>query len=106
MRVSASLVGMLPKIGRGDVVVADGAICPQMGKCGKPNCKCAPGEAHRPYFYRFTRDKHGWLRKQYVGRSGVEAWRELCKRWRDWLGERAAMRALCRRLIGRGGRVN
>jgi len=106
VRVSTSLAGMLPKIGPGEVAVADGAICPQMVKCGKPNCKCARGKLHGPYFYRFTRDQYGRLRKQYVRRSEVGAWRELCERRRDWFAERAAMRALCRRVVGRGGRVN
>lgn len=106
MRVNTLLAGMLPKIGPSEVAVADGAICPQMVKCGKPNCKCARGELHGPYFYRFMRDQYGRLRKQYVRRSEVTAWRELCERRREWLGERAAMRALCRRVVGHGGRVN
>lgn len=106
MRVATSLAGMLPKISPREVAVADGAICPQMVRCGKPNCKCARGELHGPYFYRFTRDKYGRLHKQYVRRSEVAAWRELCERRREWFGERAAMRALCRRVVGRGGRVN
>lgn len=77
-----------------------------MVRCGKPNCKCARGELHGPYFYRFMRDKYGRLRKQYVRRSEVEAWRELCERRREWFAERAGMRALCRRVVGPKGRVN
>lgn len=106
MPVKASLVEMLPQTGPGEVAVADGAICPQMVRCGKPNCKCARGELHGPYFYRFTRDQYGRLRKHYVRRSEVEAWRELCERRREWLAERVAIRALCRRVVTRGGRVN
>lgn len=106
MRVATSLTEMLPKTPPRTVAVADGAICAQMVRCGKRNCKCARGELHGPYFYRFTRDKYDRLHKQYVRRSEVEAWRELCERRREWFGERAAMRALCRRVVGRGGRVN
>jgi hypothetical protein len=76
-----------------------------MVRCGEPNCKCARGEPHGPYYYRFTRDKYGRLHKQYVRRSKVEAW-ELCERRRARQAERAAMWALCRREVGRGGRVN
>ena len=106
MRAKASLAEMLPETGPGEVAVADGAICPQMVKCGKPNCKCARGELHGPYFYRFTRDQYGRLHKQYVRRSEVEAWRQLCERRREWLAERVAIRALCRRVVMRDGRVN
>ena len=106
MRAKASLPEMLPDAGPGEVAVADGAICAQMVRCGKPNCKCARGELHGPYFYRFTRDQYGRQRKRYVRRSEVRAWRELCERRREWFWERAMMRALCRRVVGRGGRVN
>jgi hypothetical protein len=106
MRVATSLAEMLPKIPPGAVAVADGAICAQMVRCGKSNCKCARGELHGPYFYRFMRDRNDRLRKRYVRRSEVGAWKELCERRREWLGERATMRALCRRVIGRGGEVN
>ena len=55
MRATASLAEMLPVTGPGEVAVADGAICPQMVKCGKPNCKCARGELHDGYSYFFWR---------------------------------------------------
>ena len=102
----ASLAEMLSEVGPGELAVADGAICPQMVRCGKARWKCARGELHGPYYYRFMRDKYGRLRKQYVRRSEVEAWRDLCERRREWLAERVAIRALCRRVVTRGGRVN
>ena len=43
MRGKASLAETLP--GPGEVAVADGAICAQIVRCGKPNCKCARGAA-------------------------------------------------------------
>jgi len=104
--MKASLAEMLPKIEADQVAVADGAICEQMVRCGKARCKCARGELHGPFFYRFMRDEDGRLRKSYVRLGEAELWRGLCERRREWLGERAAMRALCRRVTGRDGRVD
>lgn len=103
--IGKSTPRLLPKTGAGQVVVADGAICAQMVRCGKPNCRCARGGLHGPYFYRFTRDPCGRLRKQYVRREEVGEWREMCQRRREYLAGRALMRELARRAV-RGGRVN
>jgi hypothetical protein len=46
MRGKASLTETLP--GPGEVAVADGAICAQVVRCGKPNCKCAGGSCTAP----------------------------------------------------------
>lgn len=56
----------LPKIG---------AVCEQLIRCGKPNCRCARGELHGPYFYMFYRDG-GRLKKVYVKREYVDRLRE------------------------------
>ena len=107
MRIKASLAQVLPKkIAPSEVAVADGAICAQMVRCGKARCKCARGELHGPFFYRFRRDEDGRLRKSYVRLAEAELWRGLCERRREWLAERAAMRALCRRVVGPDGRVD
>ncbi len=42
-----------------------GAICGQWKRCGRPNCRCARGELHGPYYYRFYRED-GRLKKQYL----------------------------------------
>jgi hypothetical protein len=103
--IGKSTPRLLPKMGVRQVAVAEGAVCAQMVRCGKANCRCARGELHGPYFYRFTRDG-GRLQKQYIKRSEVAEWRELCERRREYLAERAMMRELARRAIGPKGRVN
>lgn len=60
---------VLPKIG---------AVCEQMIRCGKLNCRCARGELHGPYFYMFYRDG-GRLRKLYVKREYVDRLREAAE---------------------------
>jgi len=43
-------------------------------RCGKPNCRCANGKAHRWYYYRYYRIRtaNGWkLKKEYVRKSEV-----------------------------------
>lgn len=53
-----------------------GAICAQFIRCGKPACRCARGELHGPYYYRFTRE---WTatgkrqQKRYVRKAEAEA---------------------------------
>ena len=73
-----------------------GAVCAQMVRCGKANCKCARGELHGPYFYHFRRT-NGVLTKRYVKAGDVPALRAACearrrqerlKRGRDQLSRR------------------
>ena len=59
-----------------------GAICAQMVRCGKPNCKCARGELHGPYFYHFER-VGGALVKRYVKAKDVEQMRAACQARRE-----------------------
>jgi hypothetical protein len=66
----------LPKI-----VPLQGSVCPQFRRCGKPNCRCAKGELHGAYFYRFWREGVK-LRKQYIPRSQVEQVRAACAAYR------------------------
>ncbi len=58
-----------------------GAVCGQWVRCGKPGCKCARGELHGPYFYRFVR-QGGRLRKRYARLADLDAVREACEAWR------------------------
>lgn len=58
---------MLPKI-----EPLPGTLIPQFIRCGRPNCKCAKGELHGPYFYRFVRES-GRLRKIYVKKADLQA---------------------------------
>jgi len=72
-----------------------GAICAQWKKCGKPVCKCARGDLHGPYWYRFWRED-GRLRKAYVRQTDVPAVRAACTEERQTKRMLGLMRALAR----------
>ena len=55
-----------------------GVVCPQWVRCGRANCRCARGQLHGPYHYRFWREG-GRLRKQYVKPADLERVREACQ---------------------------
>ncbi len=57
---------------------APGAVCEQMVRCGKHNCKCRRGELHGPYFYHFMR-VDGVLVKRYVKANDVALMRAACE---------------------------
>ena len=39
-------------------------------KCGKPNCKCASGEGHGPYWYAYGWDPNSYrMTKKYIGKN-------------------------------------
>jgi len=84
-----------------------GAVCAQYVRCGRPGCKCAKGELHGPYYYRFYRER-GRLRKVYVRPAEVEAVRAACEarraRRRESREARAQVTAYFRvlRLLERG----
>src|SRR5215475_8481004 len=59
-----------------------GAVIAQMVRCGKPSCKCARGELHGPYFYRFWRTGRR-LRKTYVRKIEAAAIKAACDNYRD-----------------------
>ncbi len=88
----------LPKMGHGSVSA-------QWVRCGKPSCRCARGERHGPYYYRFWRED-GRLRKRYVPAAEVAAVQAACEKRRlreelartDLLGGRQTWRALSARL--------
>ena len=68
-----------------------GAVCVQWVRCGKPNCRCARGELHGPYYYRFWRE-NGKLHKTYVKREDLAEVQEACEaRRRERRELRAAM---------------
>ena len=60
-----------------------GAVCAQYVRCGKPDCKCARGELHGPYWYRFWREDGCKLHKQYVRKADLEAVRAACAAYRE-----------------------
>lgn len=69
-----------------------GCICAQWKKCGKPNCRCARGELHGPYFYRFWWSG-GHQRKSFIKASEVEQVREACEDYRRFKTLRRESRA-------------
>jgi hypothetical protein len=56
------------------IVPLPGYLLAQKIKCGRPNCKCASGELHGPYFYYVWRVGTRQY-KEYVKRSDVAAFR-------------------------------
>ncbi len=54
-----------------------GAVCAQMVRCGKSNCKCAHGRLHGPYFYHFKR-VNGALVKRYIKGKDASTVRAAC----------------------------
>jgi len=60
-----------------------GALVPEYKRCGKPNCRCARGHLHGPYYYRRWRDAAGVQRKQYVPRAGADAMRSALTEARE-----------------------
>ncbi len=55
-----------------------GTVHAQMIKCGRETCRCAQGQLHGPYFYRFWREA-GKLHKAYIKRSDVAIVKDQCE---------------------------
>ncbi len=72
-----------------------GAVCAQWKRCGKPRCRCASGQLHGPYFYRFWRED-GRLRKAYVKPADLAVVRAACDSERELLRAGRLARALGR----------
>ncbi len=72
-----------------------GAVCPQFVRCGTPGCKCATGDLHGPYYYRFWRED-GRLRKAYVKQTDLAAVRAACEEEHNFLRAGRLSRALSR----------
>lgn len=78
---------------------APGAVCAQMVRCGKPNCKCARGELHGPYYYHFER-ANGVLVKRYVKAKDAPRVRAACDARREReRGHRKALQLSIRQLM-------
>jgi Family of unknown function (DUF6788) len=60
----------------------NGAVCASYARCGKPNCKCARGELHGPYFHRYQWHD-GRVIKEYIPLARVEEVRAACARYRE-----------------------
>lgn len=64
-----------------------GAVCKGMVRCGRPNCRCAKGQKHGPYYYLYWR-VDGKAKRLYLGKDGAEiARRTLLEiRRKHWSG--------------------
>ena len=58
-----------------------GSLRLEWRRCGKPSCRCARGERHGPYAYRYW-SEGGRRRKRYVPRAQVAAVLAGLARWR------------------------
>ena len=58
--------GSLPKI-----AAVRGSLHLERKRCGRPNCRCARGQLHGPYWYRRWREG-GRQRKGYVSKGALE----------------------------------
>jgi hypothetical protein len=70
--LSTEITQALPKVG---------ALCAPWVRCGTAGCRCARGELHGPYYYRFWRED-GRLRKYYVRLGDVPAVRHEIEAYR------------------------
>lgn len=59
----------------------NGAVCASYARCSKPNCKCARGLLHGPYYHRYQWHD-GRVIKEYIPLSQVEEVRAACARYR------------------------
>ena len=57
--------GRLPSSKKPEMLPKKMALCAQMIRCGRVGCRCAAGQLHGPYLYRFGR-VDGRLKKGYV----------------------------------------
>lgn len=62
-----------------------------MVRCGKPSCKCARGELHGPYFYRFVWEG-GKQRKCYVRKEELQQIRAACAAYKNEVRMRRSQR--------------
>jgi len=59
-----------------------GAICAQLVRCGRANCRCSRGELHGPFHYRFYYAA-GKLRKKYVRKQDLLAVIKACSIYKE-----------------------
>lgn len=69
-----------PEKQRGDFL--PGLVREEWKRCGKPNCRCANGDPHGPYYRRQWR-AGGKLHSEYVSASEVGDVRERCAAWQE-----------------------
>jgi hypothetical protein len=68
--------GLMPKM-----TAVPGFLRAERKRCGRPNCRCARGELHGPYWYRRWREQ-GRQRRRYVAPGELPGVRAALARWR------------------------
>jgi hypothetical protein len=68
-----------PKISDNEVL--NGSVHATFARCGKPNCKCARGERHGPYYHRYRRVGDRIL-KEYIPLAKVKDVESACVRYK------------------------
>lgn len=74
-----------------------GTLVTDLKRCGRPNCRCAKGKLHGPYYYRRWRDASGRQRKEYIPHKRVEKVRAMLESARG-SSVRTEMRELSKHL--------
>ncbi len=69
---------MLPKMQPEQPHNLPGTVHAQYIRCGRGGCKCAGGQLHGPYYYRFYREGRR-LHKRYVRRADLASVQAGCK---------------------------
>jgi hypothetical protein len=78
-----------------------GGIEARFKRCGKPNCKCAKGQLHGPYYLRRWQ-KRGKRYSQYVKKSQLSATIEACSEYKQ---DRKETRALIKGMNDAGNSI-
>ena len=89
---------MEPNLARTSTKMLPGCIVTLRPRCGRPNCRCANGKPHGPYFARIWRER-GQKQSVYVKREEVHLVRAQCETYREWRRALAAGRREYQRLI-------
>lgn len=64
------------------ITALPGAVVAHRVRCGRSNCRCAHGNLHGPYFYRYWREGRT-RRKAYVRKNAVPAVQAACNAYRN-----------------------
>ena len=80
--------------------ILPGRVRSERVRCGRANCKCARGELHGPYFYRYAW-ADGRRAKLYVRPADAEAVRRACEAHRKLRAEMSAGRAEYKSVLAR-----
>ena len=70
-------IGVVVQMGTGQLELP-GTVQPQYIRCGTKGCRCARGDLHGPYYYRFFW-AGGKLKKRYVRLGDVETETAACE---------------------------